>query len=111
MCGNFQSINPSTRWSVVSFCSFFPIQLWHCNQCLSWFALAESSPFTNRVGVPFSHWPRTCLFGLHAHLSSASLLNAPVGIQRWALPSTVPFSRLACPHQLCKWKFPWEIIP
>src|SRR6266700_935963 len=76
----------------------------------NWFAPVESSPFTNRVGVPFFHWPRTCLFGLHAHLSFASLLNAPVGIPRWASPSPVPSSKQACQNQLCKWKFPWKTI-
>src|SRR5215831_10100700 len=106
MCGNSQSMNRSMRWLVGSFCSFFPTQSSGCDQFLNWFAPAESLPFTNHVGLPFCHWLRTCLFGLLAHLSFASLLNAPVGIRRWALLSTVPFSRRACQHQLCRWKFP-----
>src|SRR5438045_414293 len=44
-------------------------------------------------------------------LLAAGLVGAAGGIQRYALPLNGPCSRLACPHPLCKWKFPCEIIP
>src|SRR5438105_15390498 len=99
------------QWSAASFCSSFQILSPPCDHCLNSSVPAESWPFTSHVGVRFSRLPDTHLFGLHAHLTFANLLNAPAEIQRWALPSAVPFSRRACPHQLCRWKFHWEIIP
>lgn len=83
-------------------------------------ALQSISQLVRPGGIVAFHEPCwSAILPMAAHLplwfACASLirefLNVPVGTQRWALPSAVPFSRRACPRQLSRWKFPWEIIP